>query len=70
MKYIVKTIQPYFIDIGIGIKMTYYIKRITNYKKLWNGVNLCLDIEHAHKYCSESTAQKASIAFDGEVVII
>jgi hypothetical protein len=65
MKYIVK-VPKYLSD----FQFTYYIKRITNYKKLWNGVNLCLDIEHAHKYCSESTAQKASIAFDGEVVII
>jgi len=67
MKYIVKVSKPL---LSTGIDFIYYVQRIVSYKKGWSGIILSLDIEHAHKYYSESTAQKASIAYNGEVVII
>jgi hypothetical protein len=67
MKYIVKVFSP---SIIADWQMIYYIYKVTSYKRQWSGIKYGIDIEHAHKYCSESTAWKAALAYNGEVVII
>jgi hypothetical protein len=67
MKYIVKLSKAMFLPDCI---FTFYIYKVTSYKRQWSGIKYGIDIGHAHKYCSESTARKAALAYNGEVVII
>lgn len=67
MKYIVRFNPP---KLMIGYPFIWYIYKVTSYKRQWSGIKYGINIEHAHKYCSESTARKAALAYNGEVVII
>jgi hypothetical protein len=67
MKYIVRVFRS---SIIADWQMIYYIYKVTSYKRQWSGIKYGIDIEHAHKYCSESTARKAALAYNGEVVIV
>ena len=67
MKYIVKLSKPLF---NTGINITYYINRITSYKKKMDGIILSMSIDKAHRYTTEKAAQKAALAYNGEVIII
>ena len=67
MKYIVKLSKPLF---NTGINITYYINRITSYKKKMDGIILSMSMDKAHRYITEKAAQKAALAYNGEVMII
>jgi hypothetical protein len=65
MKYIVKVPKQI---LGTNILFDCYIRKVISYKR--NKAYFNSDIDHAHKYCSESTARKAALAYNGEAVII
>ena len=67
MKYIVKLSKPLF---NTGIYITYYINRITSYKRKMDGIILSMSMDKEHRYTTEKAAQKAALAYNGKVMII